>query len=85
MTTPSTPPEATTTAEPAALLPGPWYSTEELARILHVDPSTLRRWRTAHPRQGPPHVKISKRVTLYSARDVEHWIAQRRVSPGPAA
>ncbi|SCG04905.1 hypothetical protein GA0115259_109193 [Streptomyces sp. MnatMP-M17] len=22
---------------------------------------------------------------LYSARDVEHWITQRRVSPGPAA
>ncbi|WP_405983824.1 helix-turn-helix domain-containing protein [Streptomyces sp. NBC_00872] len=85
MTTPSTPPEATTTAEPAALLPGPWYSTEELARILHVDPSTLRRWRTAHPRQGPPYVRVSKRVVLYSARDVEHWIAQRRVSPGPAA
>ncbi|MEV6423712.1 helix-turn-helix domain-containing protein [Streptomyces sp. NPDC051662] len=63
-------------------MPGPWYSTEELADILHVDPSTLRRWRIAHPRQGPPYVQMSKRVILYSARDVEHWIAQRRVSPG---
>ena len=29
------------------LLDGGWFTTEELARMLGVDPSTLRRWRTA--------------------------------------
>jgi len=24
-----------------------WYSTEELAELLGIDPSSLRRWRTA--------------------------------------
>ena len=36
------------------LLDGGWFTTEELAGMLGVDPSTLRRWRTAQPRQGPP-------------------------------
>ncbi|MEU5974637.1 helix-turn-helix domain-containing protein [Streptomyces sp. NPDC047315] len=77
------------TAEPSplptgssqGLPPGIWYSTAELARILGVDPSTLRRWRTAHPRQGPPYVPLAGRVVLCSATDVEQWIAQRRISP----
>jgi uncharacterized protein YjcR len=32
------------------LLDGGWFTTEELAEMLGVDPSTLRRWRTARPR-----------------------------------
>jgi hypothetical protein len=37
-------------AQPADdLLDGGWFTTEELARMLGVDPSTLRRWRTARP------------------------------------
>ena len=35
------------------LLEGGWFTTEGLAAMLGVDPSTLRRWRTARPRQGP--------------------------------
>ncbi|MFJ7423650.1 helix-turn-helix domain-containing protein [Streptomyces uncialis] len=68
--------------EPDGPLSGAWYSTGELARLLRVDPSTLRRWRTAHPRQGPPYVPVSGRVVLYSVRDVETWLAARRVTPG---
>ncbi|WP_446038128.1 helix-turn-helix transcriptional regulator [Streptomyces sp. SID1121] len=85
MTAPSTTPETTNTAESPAPLTGTWYSTKELAGILHVDPSTLRRWRTAHPRQGPPYLRVGKRVVLYSAHDVEHWIARHRTVPEPAA
>jgi transposase-like protein len=73
-------------AQPADdLLDGGWFTTEELARMLGVDPSTLRRWRTARPRQGPPFICLSSRVTLYSARDVRHWLATRRIDPGQAA
>jgi hypothetical protein len=73
-------------AHPAEdLLSGGWLTTEELAGMLGVDASTLRRWRTAHPRQGPPFVPLSSRVTLYSAHDVNRWLADRRVDPGLAA
>ena len=61
------------------LLDGGWFTTEELARMLGVDPSTLRRWRTARPRQGPPFICLSSRVILYSARDVRRWLATRRI------
>jgi len=67
------------------LLDGGWFTTEELARMLGVDPSSLRRWRTARPRQGPPFICLSSRVTLYSARDVRRWLATRRIDPGQAA
>ncbi|MDQ3761721.1 MAG: helix-turn-helix domain-containing protein [Actinomycetota bacterium] len=71
-----------TTAE---LLGGRWYSTEELANLLGVDASSIRRWRTSRPVQGPPFVKLSSRVTVYNARDVEQWLLSRRVDPGRAA
>lgn len=67
------------------LVTGKWLTTDELAGILNVDPSTLRRWRSARPPQGPPFVPVSDRVTLYSAHDVEHWLRIRRVVPGQAA
>ena len=67
------------------LLSGGWLTTEELAGMLGVDPSTLRRWRTVRPRQGPPFIRLSSRVTLYSAHDVRRWLATRRIDPGQAA
>lgn len=67
------------------LLDGPWFTTEELAKMLGVDSSALRRWRTAQPRHGPPFISLSSRVTLYSAHDVRRWLATRRVDPGQAA
>jgi len=69
----------------AELLGGRWYSTEELAKLLGVDASSIRRWRTSRPVQGPPFVKLSSRVTVYNALDVEHWLRSRRVDPGRAA
>lgn len=69
----------------AELLGGRWHSTEELANLLGVDASSIRRWRTSRPAQGPPFVKLSSRVTVYNARDVEHWLLSRRIDPGRAA
>jgi predicted DNA-binding transcriptional regulator AlpA len=68
----------------ARLLDDRWYTTEELAQILGVDSSTIRRWRTARPAQGPPFVQLSSRVTLYNANDVEQWLFSRRTDPGKA-
>jgi hypothetical protein len=66
------------------LLEGRWYTTEELATMLGVDPSTVRRWRTARPVQGPAFVQLSSRVTVYSAFDIEEWLLSRRTDPGEA-
>jgi predicted DNA-binding transcriptional regulator AlpA len=63
------------------LVDGKWLTTEELADLLNVDSSTVRRWRTARPPQGPPFVPLSERVTVYSASDVEAWLRSRRVDP----
>jgi hypothetical protein len=67
------------------LLDGAWFTTDELAAMLGVDPSTLRCWRTARPPQGPPFVCLSGGVTRYSEFDVRCWIAARRTDPGRAA
>ncbi|MFF3073318.1 helix-turn-helix domain-containing protein [Kitasatospora sp. NPDC057936] len=75
-------------ADPAAefdLLHGGWYSTEELATLLNVDPSTLRRWRTAAPPQDPPFVQIAPRLYLYSIPDTQLWLAEKRTDPSEAA
>ncbi|WP_405640249.1 helix-turn-helix domain-containing protein [Streptomyces uncialis] len=81
----STPSGTSPGTKPDGPLSGAWYSTGELARFLRVDPSTLRRWRTAHPLQGPPYVPVGGRVVLYSARDVETWLAEHRVTSGAVA
>jgi hypothetical protein len=67
------------------LLRGEWLTTEDLARILGVDSSTVRRWRTSVPLQGPPFVQLSERVTMYSSCDVEEWLRSRRIDPSEAA
>ncbi|MEU3447550.1 helix-turn-helix domain-containing protein [Streptomyces thermolilacinus] len=68
-----------------SLLASTWYSTKDLATRLRIDASTLRRWRTAQPPQGPPFVSVSERVVMYSAADVEEWLHSRRITPRPAA
>lgn len=62
-----------------------WYTTTELAELLGVDPSSLRRWRTAERRQGPPFISVSARKTIYSAADVESWLRKQRVDPDAVA
>lgn len=59
-------------------------TTEELARMLRVDPSSVRRWRTARPLQGPPFIQLSERVIMYAIDDVRDWLSSRRVRPEAA-
>ena len=67
------------------ILHGDRYTTEKLAQLLGVDPSTVRRWRTARPVQGPPFLRLSSRLTVYSGHDVRRWLESRRVDPRRAA
>ncbi|MEU8900681.1 helix-turn-helix domain-containing protein [Nocardia sp. NPDC048505] len=61
-----------------------WYTTEEVAKLLKVDPSSLRRWRTADPPQGPAFVPITGRVTRYYGADVVAYLRLRRIDPAAA-
>ncbi|WP_338315364.1 helix-turn-helix domain-containing protein [Streptomyces bohaiensis] len=70
---------------PVDLLHDGWYTTDEVAALLGVDASTLRRWRTSQPVQGPPFVRLTSRVTMYSVPDVQRWLESRRVDPSEAA
>ncbi|HSA50016.1 MAG TPA: DNA-binding protein [Yinghuangia sp.] len=67
------------------LLHSGWYETEDVVALLGVDPSTLRRWRTLSPPQGPPFVQLTSRVTKYSIPDVQAWLAAVRVDPAREA
>ncbi|GIF16603.1 hypothetical protein FHX34_103960 [Actinoplanes teichomyceticus] len=59
-------------------------TTEELAKMLRVDPLSVRRWRTARPVQGPPFIQLSERVIMYSITDVREWLVSRRITPEAA-
>lgn len=59
-------------------------TTEELANMLRVDPSTVRRWRTSRPVQGPPFIPLSKGVIMYSLTDIRAWLSSRRIVPEAA-
>ncbi|MFB7873720.1 helix-turn-helix transcriptional regulator [Nocardia sp. NPDC056064] len=67
------------------LVDGRWYTTAELASVLGIDSSSLRRWRTANPPCGPAYVRVSPRVVKYSAADVETWLQGLRTDPAEAA
>lgn len=73
------------TEKDADLLHSGWYETEEVAALLGVDASTLRRWRTMSPPQGPPFVQFTSRITKYSVPDVQTWLAAIRIDPAQAA
>ncbi|MFI5783283.1 helix-turn-helix domain-containing protein [Nocardia sp. NPDC051570] len=57
------------------------YTTGEVAKILGVDPSTVRRWRRATPAQGPGFIRLSDRVALYPQSDLEAFLQSRHVVP----
>ena len=63
------------------LLGAQWYTTEEFACLIGVDASTIRRWRTSRPMQGPAFVQLSSRVTKYHADDIARWLRSHRVDP----
>lgn len=67
------------------LVDGRWYSTAELAALLGVDASSLRRWRTSNPPYGPAFVRVSARVVKYAAEDIEVWLRAQRTDPATLA
>lgn len=72
------------TGDMPALTADSWYTTEEVAALLEVHPSSLRRWRTAVPPQGPPFVHLSGRVTRYLGEDLLAYLRRNRTDPAAA-
>jgi len=63
--------------KPESVNDGACYTTEEMARILKVDPSTLRRWRRLEKPKGPRATFISERVWRYYHVDFVEWLNKR--------
>lgn len=54
-------------------------STVEAAEWLGLEEATLREWRS--DQKGPPYIEISARCIRYALKDLEKYIAERRVVP----
>jgi hypothetical protein len=59
-------------------------TTAELARLQRRDPSTLRRWRTSRPIQGPPFLRLSSGAIVYDTDDIRTRLSRNRVDPAAA-
>ncbi len=57
------------------------YTTGQVAQLLCVDASTLRRWRRSTPAQGPGFILLSTRVAMYPERDLEEYLESRHIRP----
>ncbi|WP_051180138.1 helix-turn-helix domain-containing protein [Nocardia concava] len=68
-------------AHERSLLSQHMYTTGEVARILGVDASTVRRWRRSVPAEGPGFIQISERVAKYPESDLEAYLAARHIVP----
>ena len=59
-------------------------TTEDLARLAHVAPDTVRYWRFKN--QGPKHFRIGGKRVFYRVEDVEEWLDEqyRKANPDVA-
>lgn len=64
--------------EQEANLTRPYVDYKGAASMLCVSPATLRKW--CCMRVGPPFIRVGRRV-IFSTRDLERWLAKRRVKP----
>jgi hypothetical protein len=53
--------------------------TARAAKVIGVEPSTLRYWRMIH--YGPAYAQLSTRTFVYDEDDLIKWVADRKVTP----
>lgn len=53
-----------------------FYTTKELCAVLHIDPSTLRRWRKR--KIAPVVYTLGPQRHGYKKTDVDAWLKARR-------
>jgi hypothetical protein len=61
------------------------YTTHQAAAAIGVDDSTMRRWRTATPPEGPAFVQVSPRKYRYYEADIVAYLQSKRNDPSGAA
>ena len=54
----------------------------EVANVLGIKPRTLEAWRAAG--EGPPHIKIGKRLVKYDPADLAIWMKEHRRPDSPS-
>lgn len=59
-----------------------WMTTEELAALVDVSPSTLANQRSKG--EGLPYVRLPGRRIRYSRTAVQEWLKANTVTPGAA-
>lgn len=52
-------------------------TTDEVAELIRVDISTLKRWRAAG--KGPSYIRIGEDKILYRRATIETWLDERTV------
>ncbi len=50
---------------------------EQAAKILQVEPRTVRLWRS---KRALPHIKITPRIVRFRRADLDEWIGRHRVA-----
>jgi len=68
---------ATTKEEPTTL-----WTAEDVARMLHCDPRTVRRKTKT---DGLPFIQTAKNRILFNPADVNRWLAMRTTTIKPTA
>jgi hypothetical protein len=58
-------------------------TTEELAKLAHVAPATVRYWRFKE--QGPKHFRVGGKRVFYRAEDVQDWLDEQYAKANPAS
>ena len=56
-------------------------SEGEVANVIGVKPKTLQKWRADG--QGPPHVKVGKKLIRYDPADLILWVRAHRQPDSP--
>jgi hypothetical protein len=56
-------------------------TTDDVARLLAVNPYNLKAWRSRKDRAGlgPPFIKLSRRCVRYSLRALRDYLSERTV------
>lgn len=58
-----------------------YYSLDEVAEILNINPETLARMRRAG--DGPPCIKVTPHLVRYPIREFHEWLKSREVVSAP--
>lgn len=64
-------------SKPASPVASDLLTDEQAARILSVEPRTLRLWRNS---RGLPFIRITSKVIRYRLADLNQWLTERRVA-----